>query len=388
VSLASATIGEIVADLRSGFASGEDVADGVVQFRMNNVARTGEINWDKLRRVPGSKARDHLLVEKGDILFNATNSPELVGKTALFVGFAEPVTFSNHFIRIRTKQKTAEPAYVARWLQREFERGRFAGMCRSWVNQASVTKDQRLPLPPLDEQRRIAAILDKADVLRRKRKHALELLDELVRSFVDFAHKGASPTALIGDLCDVQGGLQVSRSRAVLPIEVPYLRVANVYRDRLDLSEIKAMHVTQAELERTILSKGDILFVEGHGNADEIGRCAVWDGSVSPCVHQNHLIRARLKSGGLDAIIVSHWINSRDGRQHLLKRGKTTSGLNTISVSDVRATPVPVLQLDQRRKLRWQLEKAGQMKIANAALYMRLNTLFSSLQHTAFSVQL
>ncbi|WP_247387419.1 MULTISPECIES: restriction endonuclease subunit S [unclassified Bradyrhizobium] len=76
----------------------------------------------------------------------------------------QPVTFSNHFVRIRTKDNSVEPAYVARWLQREFEHRRFASMCRSWVNQASITKDQlaslSLPLPSLDEQRRIAAILD------------------------------------------------------------------------------------------------------------------------------------------------------------------------------------------------------------------------------------
>jgi type I restriction enzyme, S subunit len=114
VTVTLATIGDIAIDLRSGFASGEEDPDGVVQFRMNNVGRTGEINWDKLRRVPCSKMREELAVHAGDILFNATNSPELVGKTALFSGFPEPVTFSNHFIRIRTNRSAAEPAYVAR----------------------------------------------------------------------------------------------------------------------------------------------------------------------------------------------------------------------------------------------------------------------------------
>jgi type I restriction enzyme, S subunit len=183
VTVALATIGDIADDLRSGFASGEEDPDGVVQFRMNNVGRTGQINWDRLRRVPSSKMRDELAVQAGDILFNATNSPELVGKTALFSGFPEPVTFSNHFIRIRTKRSAADPAYVARWLQREFEYGRFAGMCRSWVNQASITREQltslSFPLPPLDEQRRIVAILEKADTLRRKRQTALLLTDQL-----------------------------------------------------------------------------------------------------------------------------------------------------------------------------------------------------------------
>lgn len=130
--------------------------------------------------------RKGLALESGDILFNATNSPELVGKTALFCGYDEPVTFSNHFIRVRLDRMKAWPAYVTRYLQLQFDRGIFAGMCRQWVNQATVTKDQLaglpIPLPPLEEQRRIAAILDKADALRRTRKRALALLDTLTQS--------------------------------------------------------------------------------------------------------------------------------------------------------------------------------------------------------------
>ncbi|OZA71694.1 MAG: hypothetical protein B7X77_12925, partial [Caulobacter sp. 39-67-4] len=190
---------------------------------MNNVGRTGEINWEKLRRVPRSKARDDLLVQNGDILFNATNSPELVGKTALFSGFSEPVTFSNHFVRIRAKHRVAESAYVARWLQREFERGRFASMCRSWVNQASITKDQltslTFPLPPLEEQRRIAAILDKADALRRKRKRALELLDGLTQSiFVEmFGDLVESHTYPRGTVSDWVAGFDTGKNLAPDP---------------------------------------------------------------------------------------------------------------------------------------------------------------------------
>ena len=63
-----------------------------------------------IRRVPDVRARNGLLVEEGDILFNVTNSPQLVGKTALFKGFSEPVTFSNHFLRIRSNRKVVEPA--------------------------------------------------------------------------------------------------------------------------------------------------------------------------------------------------------------------------------------------------------------------------------------
>ena len=166
---------------------------------------------------------------------------------------------------------------------------------------AEVFKIQ-IPFPPLDEQKRIAGILDAADALRAKRREALAELDTLLQStFLDMF--GDPVTNLMGwevvrieEVGSVQGGLQVTSKRRPLPIERPYLRVANVFRGYLDLDEIKTIRLTEAEERRTAIEDEDILIVEGHGNRDEIGRCALWDGSIEQCVHQNHLIRLSLRS--------------------------------------------------------------------------------------------
>ena len=102
------------------------------------------------------------------------------------------------------------------------------------------------------------------------------------------------PTVTLSECGEVQGGLQVTRKRQSLPIQRPYRRVANVYRDRLDLSEVKSIQTTELEATRTRLQQGDLLFVEGHANPNEVGRVALWDGSIADCLHQNHLIRVRL----------------------------------------------------------------------------------------------
>jgi len=155
------------------------------------------------------------------------------------------------------------------------------------------------PLPPVHEQRRIAAILDKAHEICRKREQTLTLSDDFLRSvflemFGDPARNDRSwPEFLLEDLGDIQGGLQVTSKRISMELTLPYLRVANVYRDRLNLDEIKEINLSEPEFQRTRLEPGDILIVEGHGNPEEIGRAAIWDGSINPCVHQNHLIRFR-----------------------------------------------------------------------------------------------
>jgi type I restriction enzyme, S subunit len=99
--------------------------------------------------------------------------------------------------------------------------------------------------------------------------------------------------ARIDEISEVQGGIQKTQLRRPVREHYPYLRVANVQRDALRLSEIERFELAPEELEKWRLAAGDLLIVEGNGSADEIGRCAVWNGSIDPCVYQNHLIRVR-----------------------------------------------------------------------------------------------
>lgn len=178
----SLPLSELVESTDPGFASGENLPDGVVQLRMNNVRTDGTLDWSTLRRVPViGRSAERYALKSGDVVFNSTNSPDLVGKTALFQGFKEPVVFSNHFLRIRVKRELADPGYIAWWLNFRWQQRAFESLCTRWVNQASVRKDDLLDmhveLPVLPAQQRIARLLEQADRLRRTRRYALELSD-------------------------------------------------------------------------------------------------------------------------------------------------------------------------------------------------------------------
>jgi type I restriction enzyme, S subunit len=395
----SVALSDVLADVRPGFACGEDAENGVFQFRMNNITTEGRLELSKKRRVPPSyRDIEDFLVERDDVLFNATNSPELVGKTAYFGGLDEPAVFSNHFLRLRPDPNRLDGRYLARWLNLQFDLGIFKRRCRQWVNQATVGRDtllaEKMPLPPLAEQRRIADILDKADALRTTRRAALAQLDTLAQSiFFDMFGDLRTNTkkwslSKIGALADVQGGLQVTSARKLLPIELPYLRVANVYRGVLDLQEIKTIRATTAEVARTRLLPDDLLIVEGHGNPAEIGRVALWNGSIVNCTHQNHLIRARVDIARVSPTYCCEYLNSSGGRQHLLRAGKTTSGLNTISVSDVRETPVAVPPIELQREFAQTLARIDLLKGRQRRAQFEDNALFNALQHRAFRGEL
>jgi len=94
----------------------------------------------------------------------------------------------------------------------------------------------------------------------------------------------------LASLSDVSGGLTKNQKRNTLPIRRPFLRVGNVYANRLELSDMHDTGISETETERVTLVKGDILVVEGNGSVDQIGRVAVWNGAIEGCVHQNHLI--------------------------------------------------------------------------------------------------
>ena len=97
----------------------------------------------------------------------------------------------------------------------------------------------------------------------------------------------------LGVIGKVSGGLTKNSKRSKYPKKMPYIRVANVYSDKLKLDDIKNIGINENEIDRVLLKNGDLLVVEGNGSIDQIGRVALWDGSISPCVHQNHIIKVR-----------------------------------------------------------------------------------------------
>jgi type I restriction enzyme, S subunit len=254
------------------------------------------------------------------------------------------------------------PAFLRRMLLTKPFHEKFmqtvAGMGGS-LDRARPSEVARIEIPvpaSIEEQRRIATVLDKADAILQKREKLVALADNLLESaFIKMFGDPVSnprgwPLRSAGDLGDVQGGLQVTSTRDDLPLRRPYLRVANVYRDRLALSEIKDIGLTDGELSRVQLESGDVLFVEGHGNPDEIGRCAVWDGSIENCVHQNHLIRFRADRTTILPTYLSRLLNSKGGRLQLVAAGRTTSGLNTISTRKIKELRIPVPPIQEQQK--------------------------------------
>lgn len=148
--------------------------------------------------------------------------------------------------------------------------------------------------------------------------------------------------ATLGQVADLKGGLTKGKRRepgAGLR-SVPYLRVANVQRGRLDLDEVLTIEATDGEIADLQLRPGDVLFNEG-GDRDKLGRGWIWQGELPMCIHQNHVFRARLRSSGIPPKFVSCYGNSA-GQRYFWDEGKHTTNLASINLTKLGNFPIPI----------------------------------------------
>jgi type I restriction enzyme S subunit len=222
-----------------------------------------------------------------------------------------------------------------------------------------------VPVPPPAEQLAIAAFLDretaKIDALVEEQRRLIDLLKEKRQAVISHAvTKGLDPTAKtrpsgVAWLGEVPRGWEVKRLKFIGRVQtgiakgkdnaeqetvnVPYLRVANVQDGYIDLADVAAIDIPAADLPRYLLRKGDVLMNEG-GDFDKLGRGHVWDGSIDPCVHQNHVFAVR--PTGVSSDWLSMVTSSTYAQFFFMSRSKQSTNLASISSTNLMELPVTV----------------------------------------------
>lgn len=150
------------------------------------------------------------------------------------------------------------------------------------------------------------------------------------------------PTEPLGTICEIVSGItKDSKKQGDDYREVPYLRVANVQRLQLNLSEVKTIPAKESTIASYRLEPGDILLNEG-GDRDKLGRGWIWQGQISECIHQNHVFRARIRDGKAIPKWIAYYANTNEARAYFLESGKQTTNLASISKKNLSALPVPL----------------------------------------------
>ena len=130
---------------------------GLPVLQMGNI-QDGEITFDSLKYLPPTHASDVPLLDVGDILFNRTNSEELVGKSAVVNYLPRPTSFASYLIRLKAEQGI-EPYFVVAWLNSAFGRRWIRANKSQQVGQANLSGGKLrwmpMPFPPTAEQAKV-----------------------------------------------------------------------------------------------------------------------------------------------------------------------------------------------------------------------------------------
>lgn len=286
-------------------------------------------------------------VRPGDLLLNeASGSPNEVGKPAIWKGEIDGCCFQNTLLRVRPKGPATAYLY---WYCRSAALAGDFGRAGRGVNIRHLGKQGlasfRLPLPPVSEQERIVAALDerlsRLDAAETLLAAAEERVNALARvSIRRLFDSQPWPWTTLGEIAEIKGGVTKDSKRQADPsfVEVPYLRVANVQRGRLDLDRVTTICVHPDMAKALRLEPGDVLLNEG-GDRDKLGRGWVWEGEIDGCIHQNHVFRARLQDD-FDPYFVSTHANTW-GQAWFEEHGRQTTNLASINLGTLKQLPVP-----------------------------------------------
>lgn len=314
----------------------------------------GEFKNKSNRYITETKAAELLCtyLKKGDLLIARLGEP--LCKACIFPCDGLYITAVDVTI-LRVGNKAIEPKYLvyllnSPWFKVQVKRYE-SGTTRKRISRKNLDRIC-MNFPPLPEQRRIVARieelfseLDSGVETLKKTKQQLAVYRQSVYASV-YEENDMRP---ITEFFEISSGLTKNSKRDELAIKMPYLRVANVYYNELDLSEIKHIGVFESEIPKTTLHKGDLLFVEGNGSKEQIGRVAIWDGSIENCLHQNHLIKGR-PLGQMIPLYALFYLISAYGRKQILDVASSTSGLYTLSANKVRNLRIPFVDGEEQEK--------------------------------------
>jgi type I restriction enzyme S subunit len=242
----------------------------------------------------------------------------------------------------------------------------------SWSTQLSQFS---LPLPPREEQQRIAAYLDLScaaiDAAVIAKRTQLETLEALRKAIIQPAvTRGLSENIVLETtgnpwmksipqnwklvclkrIANIHGGLTLGKQYEGALIERPYLRVGNVQDGHLDLEDVSVIQLPASVAAGVELRDGDVLMTEG-GDLDKLGRGHLWNGQIAGCLHQNHIFAVRCFPHKLMPKFLAYVTAAQYGRDYFEATGKKTTNLACTNATKVGEFPIPLPPLPVQKAI-------------------------------------
>ena len=288
------------------------------------------------------------------------------------------------FSVLRARREIVDERYLFRWVQGpEFiaDLTRLASGATVPAVSDALVRATEIPLPPLEEQRRIASVLDEADQIRLDRRDAIALLDELARAFYLSVVEGASVFGTVRDLVE-SAAYGTSAKTSALPKgmnAVPIIRVSDITGDgALNLTRLNVAELDAPERERYSVKDGDVLFSRT-ASAESVSKAAIfWGDLVS--AHAANVIRLRPRHTA-SAEYLAYFLNSAHTKD-------TLRAMATINPTNLLLASVPVPSFAAQALLAQELRDIHALKANELAQLALLDELYVTLESRAFTRRL
>jgi type I restriction enzyme S subunit len=328
-------------------------------------------------RAVGEVKSGYSYFEDGDVAFAKVTPCFENGKGALMQGLAQGAGFGTTELTVLRPNQDVCASFLGYVVKSEpFRAVAIASMTGAGglkrVSDDAV-RDFKTYWPELAEQERIANFLDdkteRIDALIAEKEVLVEALKAYAYSFASKAMtSGLDPKAQlkrtsspeVGSIPShwklerlkflgaVRSGVAKGKElKGADTVTLPYLGVANVQDGYLDLDDVQDIEIAKADATRYLLQLGDVLMNEG-GDNDKLGRGAVWQGQVTPCIHQNHVFAVRLTDPTLSQW-VARFTSTDAARAYFFLRSKQSTNLASINQTNVRELPVPMPPVEERK---------------------------------------
>lgn len=384
----SAPLSELASLIDYGVTASATKDDNGPKFLRITDIQDGAVDWASVPFCDAGSAnivRSRLAV--GDIVFARTGAT--TGKSFLIRGCPENAVFASYLIRVRAGEKI-DPGYLAHFFDSpEYWRqiaAKSAGAAQPGVN-ASKLGDLVIPFPPLLEQKRIAAILDQADTVRRIPLLVPQHLQQLRSSEFDRRFNKIEktiPFSLI--VSDKLIGLVRSSEQFGEEFAVPYIRMDAISRNGEYLEDlVQNTNVTPDELDRYRVSKGDLLF-NTRNSRELVGKSAIFS-SENEAVFNNNVMRVRFVADW-NARFVDAYLRTPRGAEALEQRKSGTTSVWAVYWSKLKDLPVPSVSAEDQLSFCNFVEELDRRADLAAKQREYADALFISLQHRAFRGEL
>lgn len=334
--------------------------------------------------------------EPGDVLVTVKGAG--VGKSNLAPN--QKVAIGRQLMAIRPKAELVNRDFLYRVVIAQFSKlqAEALGATVPGLGRDNI-ENLEIPLPPLDEQKRIAAILnEKMEGVEEARRNAIAQLEAAkdlpaayLRSVFNSPEAQQWESKQLGEITLlVQNGIYKSAEN--YGQGHPFLRMYNIQNDswNLKLEPLAQVLLDEQELEKYKLRVGDLL-ISRVNSFELVGKCALVTSEAEGYVFENMLIRIRI-SDSVDSMFVAQQINSRTIREQIEKVAKRAVGQASINSEDLRRIKIVLPPITEQKHIATNLaEKVVEVKKICQTLESQLeaiNQLPASLLHQAFNGEL